>query len=125
MHVILEKYDRQYYRFILVAVRTHILHQGITDDFCRFPANLIFRIIIFYSIGRTGRIGNPGHAISFFDPAYDTNMAGSIKKVLETVSQTVPDWLVRLESGSSGGDDFASEDTRTYHAQKVNSKNNF
>lgn len=39
-----------------------------------------------HRIGRTGRCGNTGKAISFFDPESDTPIARSLVKVLSDVS---------------------------------------
>lgn len=39
-----------------------------------------------HRIGRTGRCGNTGRAISFFDPESDSHLAQSLVKVLSDVS---------------------------------------
>lgn len=39
-----------------------------------------------HRIGRTGRCGNTGRAVSFFDPEADTQLARSLVKVLSGVS---------------------------------------
>lgn len=44
-----------------------------------------------HRIGRTGRCGNTGRAVCFFDPEVDSNLARSLVKVLSGVSDfTLP-----------------------------------
>uniref|UniRef100_A0A4X1SLH1 RNA helicase n=2 Tax=Sus scrofa TaxID=9823 RepID=A0A4X1SLH1_PIG len=73
-----------------------------------------------HRIGRTGRCGNTGRAISFFDPESDSHLAQPLVKVLSDAQQDVPAWLEEIAfstyvpgfSGSSRGNVFASVDTR-------------
>ncbi|XP_058267279.1 probable ATP-dependent RNA helicase DDX4 isoform X2 [Hemibagrus wyckioides] len=72
-----------------------------------------------HRIGRTGRCGNTGRAVSFFDPQSDTPLARSLVKVLSGAQQEVPSWLEEIAfsaHGTSGfnprGEVFASTDTR-------------
>ncbi|XP_045856121.1 probable ATP-dependent RNA helicase DDX4 isoform X3 [Meles meles] len=74
-----------------------------------------------HRIGRTGRCGNTGQAISFFDPESDNRLAQPLVKVLSDAQQDVPAWLEEIAfstyvpgfSGSSArGNVFASVDTR-------------
>ncbi|XP_064164945.1 probable ATP-dependent RNA helicase DDX4 [Anguilla rostrata] len=72
-----------------------------------------------HRIGRTGRCGNTGRAMSFFDPEADTPLARSLVKVLAGAQQEVPSWLEEIASGAHGtmgfnprGKVFASTDTR-------------
>ncbi|XP_066216932.1 probable ATP-dependent RNA helicase DDX4 isoform X2 [Saccopteryx leptura] len=73
-----------------------------------------------HRIGRTGRCGNPGRAVSFFDPESDRHLAQPLVKVLSDAQQDVPAWLEEVAfstyvpgfSGSSRGSMFASVDTR-------------
>jgi len=46
-----------------------------------------------HRIGRTGRIGNTGKAISFFVRGTDEALARGLVKVLANSEQVVPDWL--------------------------------
>ncbi|KAM8871521.1 ATP-dependent RNA helicase DDX4-like isoform 2-T2 [Synchiropus picturatus] len=53
-----------------------------------------------HRIGRTGRCGNVGRAVSFFDPDTDRQLASSLVSVLAQAQQEVPGWLE--ESAFSG-----------------------
>lgn len=48
-----------------------------------------------HRIGRTGRAGNTGLAVAFFNPQADRNIAKPLVKLLEESRQEVPDWLKR------------------------------
>uniref|UniRef100_A0A8C5VRF4 RNA helicase n=1 Tax=Microcebus murinus TaxID=30608 RepID=A0A8C5VRF4_MICMU len=74
-----------------------------------------------HRIGRTGRCGNTGRAISFFDPDSDNHLAQPLVKVLSDAQQDVPGWLEEIafstyvpgfSGGSTRGNVFASVDTR-------------
>ena len=60
-----------------------------------------------HRIGRTGRVGNIGKAISFYDGDRDSGLAADLVKILADASQEVPDFLQRdagsAEFGGSGG----------------------
>ncbi|XP_059775289.1 probable ATP-dependent RNA helicase DDX4 isoform X3 [Balaenoptera ricei] len=73
-----------------------------------------------HRIGRTGRCGNTGRAISFFDTESDNHLAQPLVKVLSDAQQDVPAWLEEIAfsmyvpgfSGSTRGNVFVSVDTR-------------
>ncbi|XP_064357042.1 probable ATP-dependent RNA helicase DDX4 [Dromaius novaehollandiae] len=72
-----------------------------------------------HRIGRTGRCGNTGKAISFFDNGSDGHLAQSLVKVLSDAQQEVPVWLEEFsfsvhETGLSvpRGSVLTSVDTR-------------
>ncbi|KAM4707171.1 putative ATP-dependent RNA helicase DDX4 [Discoglossus pictus] len=82
-----------------------------------------------HRIGRTGRCGNTGKAISFFDrnDNEDIGIARSLVKVLSDAHQEVPAWLEEVAFSAYGtsscnpqGNVFASVDSR-----KVRENNNF
>ncbi|XP_019497010.1 PREDICTED: probable ATP-dependent RNA helicase DDX4 isoform X2 [Hipposideros armiger] len=81
-----------------------------------------------HRIGRTGRCGNTGRAISFFDPDSNSHLAQHLVKVLTDAQQDVPAWLEEIAfstyipgfSGSTRGSVFASVDTRkNYHGKST------
>ncbi|XP_060091959.1 probable ATP-dependent RNA helicase DDX4 isoform X2 [Heteronotia binoei] len=82
-----------------------------------------------HRIGRTGRCGNIGKAISFFDPLNDSSIAQSLVKVLVDAQQEVPSWLeeIACSSGAIGFSNtrgnFASVDSRKF-SQGFHSKEN-
>lgn len=59
-----------------------------------------------HRIGRTGRCGNLGKSISFFDPdsENDRRLARPLTRILTQASQSVPDWLANLAEGSVGAE---------------------
>jgi len=71
-----------------------------------------------HRIGRTGRIGNKGCAIAFFDRARDQNIARGLIKVLSASSQEVPEWLEEVAMSAvgtnygPGAGQFSSRDKR-------------
>ncbi|XP_026526255.1 probable ATP-dependent RNA helicase DDX4 isoform X2 [Notechis scutatus] len=80
-----------------------------------------------HRIGRTGRCGNTGKAISFFDPQADSAVAQPLIKVLADAQQEVPAWLEEIACGSGGigfsnpkGNVFAAVDSRKVFCSKDN-----
>ncbi|XP_037618186.1 probable ATP-dependent RNA helicase DDX4 isoform X1 [Sebastes umbrosus] len=71
-----------------------------------------------HRIGRTGRCGNTGRAVSFYDPEADNQLARSLVTILSKAQQEVPSWLEESAfSGPGAGFNpsrkgFASTDSR-------------
>ncbi len=57
-----------------------------------------------HRIGRTGRCGNLGKAISFFDDSSDNDrkLARPLVRILTQAQQAVPDWLTSAAEDSVG-----------------------
>ncbi|CAB3370604.1 Hypothetical predicted protein [Cloeon dipterum] len=64
-----------------------------------------------HRIGRTGRVGHTGTAISFFDEKFDKDLVPNLINILAQAQQDIPEWLQNHASGvgsfgfqsSSGG----------------------
>lgn len=72
-----------------------------------------------HRIGRTGRVGNTGTAISFYDSKDDSGLASDLVDILTEAHQVVPEWL-ELEARrnpeghhATQGQRFSSRDIRT------------
>ncbi len=66
-----------------------------------------------HRIGRTGRVGNTGRAISFFDSSNDAGLGGRLVSILKDANQPVPDWMESMGSYGGGfGGDFGGTDAR-------------
>ncbi|CAN0341054.1 unnamed protein product [Bubo scandiacus] len=64
-----------------------------------------------HRIGRTGRCGNTGRAVCFFDNNSDGHLAQSLVKVLSDAQQEVPVWLEEIAFGFKERD-FTSVNTQ-------------
>jgi len=59
-----------------------------------------------HRIGRTGRVGNPGKAISFVDDTYDAELLEKLIPLCLSAEVPVPDWMDEIaKSGGGGGED--------------------
>ena len=66
-----------------------------------------------HRIGRTGRIGHTGRAISFYDSANDSELASSLVQILTDAHQEVPSFLGSASGGGGGGNGgFGASDHR-------------
>uniref|UniRef100_A0A8C3JBE4 RNA helicase n=1 Tax=Calidris pygmaea TaxID=425635 RepID=A0A8C3JBE4_9CHAR len=65
-----------------------------------------------HRIGRTGRCGNPGKAVCFFDNSSDGHLAQPLVKVLSDAQQEVPAWLEEIAFDFQGGRAFTSANTQ-------------
>lgn len=77
-----------------------------------------------HRIGRTGRVGNRGHAISFYDAQADGALASSLLRILSDADQEVPVWLKSagennglVVQGYQGSGSYASTDVRNVRRQ--------
>ncbi|ROT63942.1 vasa-like protein [Penaeus vannamei] len=76
-----------------------------------------------HRIGRTGRLGNRGLSISFYDDETDACLTKDLVKVLSEANQTIPDWLTQKANASGhaqtyhGSGLFASSDIRSKSRQ--------
>uniref|UniRef100_A0A2S2NVA8 RNA helicase n=1 Tax=Schizaphis graminum TaxID=13262 RepID=A0A2S2NVA8_SCHGA len=57
-----------------------------------------------HRIGRTGRLGNSGRAVSFYDSSSDNNLSSELVRILKQAEQEVPSFLDG--GGSYGGNSY-------------------
>jgi len=80
-----------------------------------------------HRIGRTGRVGNTGKAISFFDPGSDGSIVERLKEILTGAGQNIPEFLNEGSGGFGGGDfggddDFGGVDSRGMESMNLGGK---
>ncbi|OPJ87130.1 putative ATP-dependent RNA helicase DDX4 [Patagioenas fasciata monilis] len=73
-----------------------------------------------HRIGRTGRCGNTGKAICFFDKSSDGHLAESLVKVLSDAQQEVPVWLEEIASVPQGEIHCRSVDNQKNYRDRGN-----
>ncbi|XP_075595886.1 putative ATP-dependent RNA helicase DDX4 [Balearica regulorum gibbericeps] len=73
-----------------------------------------------HRIGRTGRCGNTGKAVCFFDNSTDGHLAQSLVKVLSDAQQEVPVWLEEIAFGLQGEGVFTSVNTQKNYGGRGN-----
>jgi len=61
-----------------------------------------------HRVGRTGRQGLKGEAVTFLSPAFDSKITGELAGILKKANQKVPEWLASMSppAGSRGGQSF-------------------
>ncbi|KAJ8717955.1 hypothetical protein PYW07_005885 [Mythimna separata] len=68
-----------------------------------------------HRIGRTGRVGNRGKAVSFFDADQDMGLVADLAKILKQADQTVPDFLQGGGTASYKGNKYGGSDIRDFN----------
>jgi len=90
-----------------IMIATDVASRGIhVDDITcvvnyDFPGNIEDYV---HRIGRTGRAGKTGIAISFFVPGVDSRKGADLVKLLEAANQEIPDRLRTIASENAGND---------------------
>nr|WRY74164.1 ATP-dependent RNA helicase vasa [Athetis dissimilis] len=68
-----------------------------------------------HRIGRTGRVGNRGMAVSFFDSDQDMGLVADLAKILKQADQPVPDFLQGGGTASYKGNKYGGSDIRDFN----------
>ena len=77
-----------------------------------------------HRIGRTGRVGQHGNAITFIDTAKDNQILRSLVSVLTNAKQSIPPWLDQHATGAQGTfSDFSQSAGRTDIREFVGNRN--
>jgi superfamily II DNA/RNA helicase len=64
-----------------------------------------------HRIGRTGRAGELGASLTFWNPDYDKECAPALVKIAKDAGQPVPDWLLKYEK-TKGSKQWKVEDAK-------------
>lgn len=67
-----------------------------------------------HRIGRTGRVGNRGRAISFFDSRNDMPLLPELSRILKQAGQNVPDFMSGGGTAYGGNDNYGANDIRNF-----------
>jgi probable ATP-dependent RNA helicase DDX4 len=65
-----------------------------------------------HRIGRTGRLGHTGRAVSFYEESQDNGLVSHLVTILKDANQKVPDFFTDTGCGGGASNDFASIDIR-------------
>ncbi|XP_075980870.1 ATP-dependent RNA helicase vasa [Anticarsia gemmatalis] len=68
-----------------------------------------------HRIGRTGRVGNRGKAVSFFDADQDIALVADLAKILKQADQTVPNFLQGGGTATYKGNKYGGSDIRDFN----------
>ncbi|XP_048483613.1 ATP-dependent RNA helicase vasa isoform X2 [Plutella xylostella] len=69
-----------------------------------------------HRIGRTGRVGNRGQAVSFYDSEKDSALLADLSKILRQAEQNVPDFLQGGGDSSYRGSKYGGSDVRNFNS---------
>ncbi|KAI8420007.1 hypothetical protein MSG28_008605 [Choristoneura fumiferana] len=68
-----------------------------------------------HRIGRTGRVGNRGKAVSYFDADQDAGLAADLAKILRQADQPIPDFLQGGGTATYQGNKYGGSDVRNFN----------
>ncbi|CAH2042469.1 unnamed protein product, partial [Iphiclides podalirius] len=73
-----------------------------------------------HRIGRTGRVGNRGKAVSFYDADQDAALTADLGKILRQADQPVPDFLQGGGTATYKGNKYGGSDVRNFNNASSN-----